>query len=55
MRSAKPSDIISVFILISIILDIPQARTLWLRHRSDLAVAITFTACLAIKVGLLVL
>ena len=55
MRSAKPSDIISVFILISIILDVPQARTLWLRRRSDLAVAITFTSCLAIKIGILVL
>jgi ATP-binding cassette subfamily C (CFTR/MRP) protein 1 len=55
MRSTRPSDIISVFILISIILDIPQARTLWLRHRSDIAVAITFTACLAIKIGILFL
>ena len=55
MRSAKPSDIISVFILISIILDIPQARTLWLRHRSDTAVAATFTACLAIKIVILFL
>lgn len=55
MRSARPSDIISVFILISIILDIPQARTLWLRHRSDTAVATTFTACLAIKIVILFL
>jgi len=55
MRSARPSDIISVFVLGSIILDIPQARTLWLRHRSDLAVAITFTACLAIKIVILFL
>lgn len=55
MRSARPSDIISVFILISIVLDVPQARTLWLRHRSDMAVAITFTACLAIKIVILFL
>jgi ATP-binding cassette subfamily C (CFTR/MRP) protein 1 len=48
-RSASPSDIISVFILFSIILDVPQARTLWLRHRSDTAIAATFTACLVIK------
>lgn len=48
-RSASPSDIIGVFILISIILDVPQARTLWLRHRSDTAVAVTFTASLVIK------
>lgn len=54
-RSARPSDIISVFTLISIILDVPQARTLWLRHRSDTAVAATFTACLAIKIGILFL
>jgi len=55
MRSAKPSDMISVFILISIILDIPQARTLWLRHRSDTAVAAIFTTCLAIKIVMLFL
>ena len=54
-RSASPSDTIIIFILISILLDIPQARTLWLRHRSDAAVAATFTACLAIKVVILFL
>jgi ATP-binding cassette subfamily C (CFTR/MRP) protein 1 len=48
-RSASPSDIIGVFVLFSIILDVPQARTLWLRHRSDTAIAATFTACLVIK------
>jgi ATP-binding cassette subfamily C (CFTR/MRP) protein 1 len=40
---------ISVFILFFMILDIPQARTIWLRHRSDTATAATFTACLVIK------
>jgi hypothetical protein len=55
MRSAKPSDLISVFILVSIVLDVPQARTLWLRHRSDTAVATTFTTCLAIKIVILFL
>jgi ATP-binding cassette subfamily C (CFTR/MRP) protein 1 len=55
MRSTSPSDIISVFILVSIILDVPQARTLWLRHRSEIAVAITFTACLVIKIVILLL
>jgi ATP-binding cassette subfamily C (CFTR/MRP) protein 1 len=54
-RSASPSDIISVFILFSITLDIPQARTLWLRHRSDTAIAATFTACLVIKTVVLLL
>jgi ATP-binding cassette subfamily C (CFTR/MRP) protein 1 len=54
-RSASPSDIISVFILFSIILDIPQARTLWLRYRSDTAIAATFTACLVIKTVVLLL
>jgi ATP-binding cassette subfamily C (CFTR/MRP) protein 1 len=54
-RSASPSDIISVFILFSIILDIPQARSLWLRHRSDTAIAATFTACLVIKTVVLFL
>jgi ATP-binding cassette subfamily C (CFTR/MRP) protein 1 len=54
-RSASPSDTISVFVIISIILDVPQARTLWLRHRSDTAVAATFTACLLIKIVILFL
>jgi ATP-binding cassette subfamily C (CFTR/MRP) protein 1 len=54
-RSASPSDIISVFILFSIILDVPQARTLWLRHRSDTAIAALFTACLVIKTVVLFL
>ena len=55
MRSARPSDVISIFVLISIILDVPQARTLWLRHHSELPVAIIFTACLAIKIIILFL
>lgn len=54
-RSASPSDTISVFIFTSILLDVPQARTLWLRYHSDTAVAATFTAGLAIKVILLFL
>lgn len=54
-RSASPSDTISVFMLFSIVLDAPQARTLWLRHRSDTAVAAIFTACLVIKVVILFL
>jgi ATP-binding cassette subfamily C (CFTR/MRP) protein 1 len=54
-RSASPSDVISVFMLFSIILDIPQARTLWLRHRSDTAIAATFTACIVIKIVVLFL
>jgi ATP-binding cassette subfamily C (CFTR/MRP) protein 1 len=54
-RSARPSDTINVFIFISIFLDVPQARTLWLRHRSEPAVAATFTACLVIKTVMLFL
>jgi ATP-binding cassette subfamily C (CFTR/MRP) protein 1 len=49
-RSASPSHTIIIFVIISIILDIPQSRTLWLRHRSEAAVVATFTACLAIKI-----
>lgn len=52
-RSASPSDTINAYILISTILDVPQARTLWLRHRSDTAVAAMFTACLIIKIFIL--
>lgn len=54
-RSASPSDTVILFVLLSIVLDIPQARTLWLRHRSDVAIAATLTACLAIKIVLLFL
>jgi hypothetical protein len=36
-------------------MDVPQARTLWLRHPSDTAVAATITACLFIKIVLLFL
>jgi ATP-binding cassette subfamily C (CFTR/MRP) protein 1 len=54
-HSASPSDIISAFIFITIFLDVPQARTLWLRHHSDTAIAATFTACLVIKIVILFL
>jgi ATP-binding cassette subfamily C (CFTR/MRP) protein 1 len=54
-RSASPSDTIGVFIFISIILDVPQARTSWQRYRSDTAVAATFTTCLVIKIVILFL
>lgn len=54
-RSSSSSDTISVFFFISIILDVPQARSLWLRHGSDAAIVATFTTCLVLKVAILLL
>lgn len=48
-RSARPSSTINAYIFFSILLDIPQARSLWLRLGSS-PVPGLFTAALAVKV-----
>ncbi|CEJ91185.1 hypothetical protein VHEMI06915 [[Torrubiella] hemipterigena] len=48
-RSARPSSTINAYIFFSILLEIPQARSLWLRHNSS-PVPGLFTAALAVKV-----
>ncbi|CAI6088008.1 unnamed protein product [Clonostachys chloroleuca] len=52
-RSVRPSTILCAYLFFSALLDLSQARTLWLRHSND-AVAAVFTASLALKVVTLV-
>ncbi|KAH8647275.1 P-loop containing nucleoside triphosphate hydrolase protein [Xylariales sp. PMI_506] len=52
-RSIRPSAIINVYLAFSILFDIAQSRTLWLRG-SDFAVAAVFTAGVSLKVLTLV-
>jgi ATP-binding cassette subfamily C (CFTR/MRP) protein 1 len=50
-RSVRPSALLEVYLLISLVLDIPQARTLFLRH-SDVPIAAVFTASIFAKLML---
>ncbi|XHG06242.1 hypothetical protein AWENTII_009447 [Aspergillus wentii] len=52
-RSIRPSTVIQLFLLFSIVLDLPQARTLWLRHDNE-EIAGLFATGLVLKLcGLL--
>ncbi|KAK7749032.1 hypothetical protein SLS53_001058 [Cytospora paraplurivora] len=54
--SARPSTLINIYLLVSLLFDAIQARTLWLKHASqDVVLPAEFTTSLAIKTGLLVL
>ncbi|MCJ1286054.1 hypothetical protein MMC26_005396 [Xylographa opegraphella] len=53
-RAIRPSMLISIYLLFSIILDVAQARTLWLRAASS-TIAGLFTAGVALKTFILVL
>ena len=53
-RSVRPSSIINVYLLLCTILDIAQARTLWLLP-VDSSLAGVFTACIAFNIVLMVL
>ena len=53
-RSVRPSTLLSSYLSLSIILDLPQARTFYLIP-SQLDLAVTFSVSLAVKVGLLLL
>ncbi|PHH87336.1 hypothetical protein CDD83_8998 [Cordyceps sp. RAO-2017] len=52
--SPRPSALINIYLLLSIVFDAVQARTLWLKHAGD-ALPALFTASLAIKAALLAL
>lgn len=53
-RSVRPSTLLGVYLLMSLVFDIPQARTLYLRDAS-MSVTAIFTAAISAKVVLLVL
>ena len=53
-RSVQPSSLLNIFLLLSIILDLAQARTLFLR-RDDTPIAWVFSVTMVVKSGLLVL
>ena len=48
-KSVRPSTLINAYLLFSLLLDIPQARTLWLRESLPRSVPGIFTAGLAAK------
>jgi ATP-binding cassette, subfamily C (CFTR/MRP), member 1 len=43
-RSVRPSTLLEVYLLVSLLLNIPQARTLFLRHNEPTAIAAIFVA-----------
>lgn len=51
-RSIRPSTFLSTYLLFTILLDLPQARTLWLQ-RSSISVAALFSVNIGIKLALL--
>jgi ATP-binding cassette subfamily C (CFTR/MRP) protein 1 len=53
-KSVRPSSLLTGYLLLTILFDIAQIRTLWLRH-SDMTIAAVFTCSTAIKVLLLIL
>lgn len=53
-RTVRPSALITLYLLVSIVLDLPQARTLWLRGTYT-DIAGVFTATLALKATALLL
>lgn len=53
-RSVRPSALLEVYLFASLVLDIPQARTLFLRH-DEVAIAAVFTASIFAKLTLWVL
>ncbi|GIZ49230.1 hypothetical protein CKM354_001226500 [Cercospora kikuchii] len=53
-KTIRPSSLINLWILVSLLLDLPQARTLWLRPGSRI-VPVTFSISLAAKVLILYL
>lgn len=52
VHSTKPSMVINVYVLLSCLLDIPRARTLWMD--GDRSIAAVFSSSLAVKVLVLV-
>jgi ATP-binding cassette, subfamily C (CFTR/MRP), member 1 len=52
-RSIRPSAILNVYLAISIFLDLPQARTLWLRDQST-TLAVVYTTGLGLKATILI-
>lgn len=53
-RSVRPSSLLNVYLLFTLLLDLAQARTLWL-HKTSTAVSGLFTARIATKTSLLIL
>jgi ATP-binding cassette, subfamily C (CFTR/MRP), member 1 len=45
-RSIRPSTLLELYLIFSLLLSIPQARTLFLRHNGT-AIAAVFVACIA--------
>ncbi|PWY72973.1 multidrug resistance-associated protein [Aspergillus heteromorphus CBS 117.55] len=53
-RSARPSSILNIYLLLTLLFDIAQARTLWLSHTNNL-IPVLFTASVAAKAAMLLL
>ncbi|KND90065.1 Multidrug resistance-associated protein 1 [Tolypocladium ophioglossoides CBS 100239] len=53
-RSERPSTLVTIYLLLTLLLDLPQARTLWLQQ-THVAIAGLFSASLAFKAMLLLL
>lgn len=53
-RSIKPSKFLSIYLLFATLLDLPQARMLWLQ-RSSVSIAALFSVSIVIKLALLTL
>jgi uncharacterized membrane protein YdbT with pleckstrin-like domain len=50
-RSVRPSSVLAIYLLFTLLFDVVQTRTLWLSHR-DLLVSILFTTSVAAKTAM---
>ncbi|KAE8352610.1 putative ATP-binding cassette transporter [Aspergillus coremiiformis] len=54
-RSARPSSLLNAYLLLTLLFDIVQARTLWLRHPQNILSPVLFTVNVGLKAMLLLL
>lgn len=55
VKSPRPSSLLNVYLLVSLLLDCALVRSLWLTGNVDSAIQIVFTTAFALKLALLVL
>jgi len=53
VRSIRPSDIINIYLLFTLPLDVARSRTLWI-HGATKSVAAVFTSTMAVKIMVLI-
>ncbi|OQE42091.1 hypothetical protein PENCOP_c004G02534 [Penicillium coprophilum] len=53
-RSVRPSSLLAIYLLLTLLFDVVQTRSLWLSHRDHL-ISILFTTSVAVKIAMVLL